>query len=345
MPVRHERSAKKLDQVAPQGTLIHLDPSRLRPSPENPRKLFDRAPLDSLKASIREHGVLVPLTVYKLAGQDRYGILDGERRYKVCVELASEGVQVAIPANVVDPPDAMASIIYMFNIHQFREQWELMPTARALKQVIGTLGHSDPAELRQITGLSLPQIDRCLRILSFPEHFQQLSLAEDPIERVPSNFWVEFYPVLDVIEKRVPDLIATEGRDGITQKVVAKYRAGRIKSVLHFRRVLEAFDVVENEAEKRELANRLREYILDVRLETRKAFDEFIADPRRMNRASEAADRFMREVRRAQVDHAVDGKEELLAKLHELLEFVQRLISELEGSDPPLSFELEEGEE
>src|SRR6267142_1981072 len=201
-------NAKTANDPKPQvdirpSTLIHLRTDQLKPSPHNPRRLFDPAPLASLKESIREHGVLVPLTVYRLAGQDKYAIVDGERRYKCCVELEKEGRKVSIPANVVDAPKAFVSLIYMFNIHQFREQWELMPTARALKTVIDELGHKNVTfsdrrvieELHQITGLSEPQIDRCLKILSFPQKYQALSLEEDPEKRIPSNFWVELYPV------------------------------------------------------------------------------------------------------------------------------------------------------
>ena len=80
-------------------------------------------------------------------------------------ELANEGIEVKIPANVVDAPDQMASLIYMFNIHQFREQWELMPTALALKSVIEQVGSDDTDELTELTGLSDRQVERCKIIL------------------------------------------------------------------------------------------------------------------------------------------------------------------------------------
>jgi len=83
--------------VAPTGALLHLSVNQIRASAANPRHLFDRAPLDALKQSIRTHGVLVPLTVYKLPGQERYGIVDGERRVRSCVELQEESVHVTIP--------------------------------------------------------------------------------------------------------------------------------------------------------------------------------------------------------------------------------------------------------
>lgn len=175
-------------QMVPKGHLLHLSVDDIKPSTNNPRRLFDPGPLKELKDSIRTHGVLVPITVYKLPGQNMYGIVDGERRYRCCVDLRAEGIEVDIPANIVDPPDKMASLIYMFNIHSFREQWELMPTALSLKIVIEDLGTQDSEQLHEITGLSIPQIERCKTILSFPEKYQQLSLDPDSKKRIPSNF-------------------------------------------------------------------------------------------------------------------------------------------------------------
>jgi ParB family transcriptional regulator, chromosome partitioning protein len=322
-------------QVTPTGTLVHLRLDQLKPNPSNPRRLFDPKPLASLKASIGAHGVLVPLTVYKLPGQDKYAIVDGERRYRCCAELAAQGVEKDLPANVVDPPDSIASLIYMFNIHQFREQWELMPTARALKTVIEELGHQDAEELHQITGLSEPQLERCFKILSFPERFQQLSLLEDPKKRVPSNFWVELYPVLGKATEVAPDLLADLGRDGITEQLVKKYQANKIKSVIHFRRILEAFDVAQSEDETREVAEVFKTYVREIERETRAAFDGFIRDPRRVQRATDAADQFMRDVSRAKIDHTVDGKDDLVRKFREVVDFTTRLIEKLEGGDAP----------
>ena len=88
-------------QITPEGSLVHLTIEQLQPSPHNPRRLFDPEPLAALRESIRQHGVLVPLTVYKLPGQDKYAIVDGERRYRCCADLAKDDIEVRIPANVV----------------------------------------------------------------------------------------------------------------------------------------------------------------------------------------------------------------------------------------------------
>ena len=202
---------REIEPVVPMGRLVHFGVEDLRPSPHNPRKLFDPEPLKALKASIREHGVLVPLTIYKLPGQRRYAIVDGERRYRCCSELSQEGLAIKVPANIVGAPDPTSSLIYMFNIHQFRQQWELMPTAYALKSLIDQLGTDDVDQLTELTGLSAPQVERCKTVLSFPNKFQRMSMDPDQKMRIPSNFWVELHPVLDLTERLLPDLIKKEG--------------------------------------------------------------------------------------------------------------------------------------
>jgi ParB/RepB/Spo0J family partition protein len=325
-------------KVVPRGELVSLSVEQLTPSVANPRQLFDEEPLEALKASIREHGVLVPLTVYKKAGSDRFGIVDGERRYICCRELAEAGHKVEIPANVVAAPDAMASLIYMFNIHSFREQWELMPTAVGLQRIIEHLGgRPSDDELRALTGLSEPQIRRCRIILTYPERFQRLSLDANRKTRIPSNFWIELFPVLEIAERETPDLVEQLGRDGIIDRLVEKYRARRIKSVVHFRRILEAFDSATDLDEKQSVADRLREYILTQNLETRAAFDEFIVDSRRKAKVAEACERFVRELARARIDYVVEEEDriELVRNLQSVRAAIDALFERLGTPEPP----------
>ena len=120
-----KRPEESVASVVPHGLLRILQVTEIKPSATNPRHLFDRAPLNDLKENIRQHGVLVPITVYELKGQNKFAILDGERRYRCCVDLQVEGIDIKIPANIVEPPDLIAGILYMFSIHNFRESMEI----------------------------------------------------------------------------------------------------------------------------------------------------------------------------------------------------------------------------
>jgi len=321
--------------IVPKGVLVQLTVDQVKPSPSNPRRLFDPEPLRELKESIKLHGVLVPILVYKLPGQEKYAIVDGERRYRCCAELANEGMKIRIPANIVDTPNKMAALIYMFNIHAFREQWELMPTALSLQQVMKDLNTEDTNELHEITGLSVPQIERCKTILGFPKEFQELSLEEDTTKRIPSNFWVELFPVLEETKQLLPDFYPQPGRNGITAALVDKYRAKKIKSVIHFRRIMEAIDTATSAPERNRVAKSLRQFIVTPELETRQVFDPFIQDSRRAQRVVMACERFIEDLQRSKINFAIDGKDEMIAKLLQVIDYAQKVVDRLRGNEPP----------
>lgn len=317
------------------GTLATLGVDNLRPSQVNPRRLFDAEPLAALKESISNHGVLVPLTVYKLPGQDKFGIIDGERRYRCCQELVREGKIVSVPANIVSPPDDMARLIYMFNIHQFREQWELMPTALALESVMQHLSTNDTGTLSEVTGLSVTQVERCHLILSYPKKYHALSIDGKKSDRIPSNFWVELHPVLNLIKDVLPALAQEMGREGLIDRMVEKYKAKRIQSVIHFRRILEANEVQSEGGDREAFVDKLREYVLEADLETRKAFDPFILETRKVTRVVGASEAFIRAMDAAKLTYATEGREDLIKNLRKVLAYVQDLLGRLEGDDPP----------
>ena len=72
-------------------------------SKTNPRKHFDKAALDELAASVREHGVLSPILVRPLA-PGRYELVAGARRFRAAKAAGLE----AIPAAVRELDDKQA---------------------------------------------------------------------------------------------------------------------------------------------------------------------------------------------------------------------------------------------
>ena len=324
--------------IIPSGLLRHLSVNEIQPSRNNPRVLFDPAPLAELRANIKEHGVLVPITVYPLRGQKKFGILDGERRYKSCVQLEKEGIELKIPANIVDPPTPIAGMLYMFSIHNFREQWELMPTALALQTILDEVGEDLSASNKQIstlTGLSDAQIERCRKLLSFPERYQNLSLETDPKERIPSNFWIEALPVIDLAHEEFSQTPYAMARDEITDHLVDKYRSKKIKSVIHFRRVMAAWDFAQTDSAKTEVRARLLAYVRNPELETRETFDTLVLDGKRVQSTLQSCDDFLRTLDRNKLSTVVEGKAELTTALQSVRQTIDQLLSQLEGTDQP----------
>jgi len=343
MPALRPPAQAQIPPIVPTGSLQHLDPQDIKPSPNNPRLLFDPDQLAELKKNIGEHGVLVPITVYQPKGQNKFSILDGERRFRCVVELNSEGhldqhgQPLRLPANVVEPPSKIAGLLYMFSIHEFREAWELMPTALSLKIVMEELDVEDNKALNKFTGLSEPQIERCKKLLTFPEHFQKLSLDPNPATRIPSNFWIEALPVIDLATEEIPRLKEL-GRDKATEKLVEKYRARKIKSVIHFRRIMESYELSESERSTRAaVLRRIEEFFLDPSLETRAGFDQFVVGKKRVQSALSACTEFIKQLQGLKLRFTVDDVEraELRKALREVRQYCKSLEQALRGSDDP----------
>ena len=336
-------SQPAVPQVVPAGELRHLAPEEIKPSSNNPRHLFDADQLLELKKNIAEHGVLVPITVFQAKGQSKFSILDGERRYRCVVELKKEGrggkggAELKLPANVVEPPTKIAGLLYMFSIHNFREAWELMPTALGLRVVMDELGETDNQALSKLTGLSDAQIERCKKLLAFPERFQEMSLDPDPKTRIPSNFWIEALPVLDLALDKVAT-VKKLGRDRATDKLVEKYRDKKIKSVIHFRRIMESYDLSEDEpAQQAKVVRRLEEFFLNPNLETRDAFDEFVVEKKRVQSALSACEGFIAQLQKFKLTYTTDDEERknLRQALRDVRAYCKSLEQALTGSDDP----------
>jgi ParB family chromosome partitioning protein len=56
--------------------------SDIKPNPDQPRREFDQAALDELASSIKQHGVVQPIIVVRINGEDGYQIISGERRWR-----------------------------------------------------------------------------------------------------------------------------------------------------------------------------------------------------------------------------------------------------------------------
>ncbi len=318
--------------IIPSGELKQLKVVDLKTSLSNPRMLFDPLPLQELKESIRKHGVLVPITVYKKPGQDLYSILDGERRFRSCQELEKEGIEIKIPANIVRPPTKVAGVLYMFSIHNFREQWELMPTALSLKEVMSDLNERDPKALSLLTGLSQTQVERCKWLLSYPEKYQQMSMHPDPAKRVPANFWIEAFPVLKIYDDKLPLFIQEKGREAIIDVFLDKKEKGKIKSVIDFRKIRDAYSrVKENKEDETKFLNKLKEFADKKDLGISDAFDNFLP-PRNIKTALKACEDFTDKLDRLRLEYSTENRKELVAALEKVRSYVEGLLSELKDA-------------
>ena len=82
------------------GGSVNLPISQVEPGLNQPRKHFDEEALADLAESIRQHGMLQPLTVRRLAS-GYYQIIAGERRWRAARQAGLEEV----PAIIIEADD------------------------------------------------------------------------------------------------------------------------------------------------------------------------------------------------------------------------------------------------
>jgi predicted nucleic acid-binding Zn-ribbon protein len=119
---------------------------------------------------------------------------------------------------------------------------------------------------------------------------------------------------------------------------VDKYRDKKIKSVIHFRRIMEGYDLSEDDPPTREkLLRRVEEFFLNPKLETREAFDEFVVEKKRVQSALAACEDFLQQLQRYKLTYTTDDNERnaLRKALHQVREYCKSLERALEGSDDP----------
>ena len=77
------------------GQILTVSVDKIDVNPNQPRKYFDNKELECLAQSIKENGLLQPLTV-RIKKDGRYELIAGERRLKACKYAGLDEVRVII---------------------------------------------------------------------------------------------------------------------------------------------------------------------------------------------------------------------------------------------------------
>ena len=158
---------QKLKTYMETGRVVFLPACSIRPNPAQPRKVFKPEALDELSDSIRQHGILQPLSVRR--GAEGLELVSGERRLRAA-RLAGLS---QVPCMVVDVDQESSSLLALVENLQRRDLdfWE---EALALDQLIHTYSLSQEEAARRI-GKSQSAVANKLRLLKLsPAALQRL---------------------------------------------------------------------------------------------------------------------------------------------------------------------------
>ena len=132
-----------------------------------PRKHFDQEKLEELAESIRQHGVIQPLTVRKLSS-GYYQIIAGERRWRAA-RLAG---LTEIPAVIIEADDRKAMELAMIENLQ-REDLSPMEEAEGYKLLMEDYGLTQEQAAQRV-GKSRSAVANALRLLTLSPALRQM---------------------------------------------------------------------------------------------------------------------------------------------------------------------------
>ena len=152
-------------------SIFWIDTEKIKPNPYQPRRDFDEARLLDLAESIKQYGVLQPLTVSRIEIEKRdgglmteYELIAGERRLRAA-KLA--GV-AQVPVIIREGDNSMMKLELAIIENLQREDLNVVDRARAFFQLVNEFKFTHN-EVAKKMGRSREYVSNSLRILSLPE--------------------------------------------------------------------------------------------------------------------------------------------------------------------------------
>ena len=163
-----ERAAEAAPAAAGERSLFLCAIEKLAPNRGQPRQHFDGAALDELTESIKTHGVLEPLIVRRVSGEDRFEIVAGERRWRAAQRAGLHEV----PVQVREASDRLAFELALIENIQ-REDLNPIEFAEAVGKLANEYGHTQES-LAAALNKDRSTIANALRLLKLPAKVRTL---------------------------------------------------------------------------------------------------------------------------------------------------------------------------
>lgn len=146
------------DEFDDEAEQLTLPISKVEPRSEQPREYFDQEALEALADSIRQYGLIQPITVRKL-DSGYYQIIAGERRWRAS-RLAG---LTEVPVRVIEADDRRTAELALVENLQ-REDLNPIEEAKGYKLLIEEYGLTQEDAARSV-GRSRPAITNAMRLL------------------------------------------------------------------------------------------------------------------------------------------------------------------------------------
>lgn len=173
------RSQPSAPEQGAHGVLTPISAASIVPNRYQPRKRFDVASLNRLADSIRQYGILQPITVRLLHGSEppKYEIICGERRFQAGILAGLDTFQCYL---MRENDMRIAELSIIENL--LRDDLNIFEQAEAFALLITTFGLTQQQVADRI-GLSQSAVANKLRLLKFGQKEQHQILENGLTER------------------------------------------------------------------------------------------------------------------------------------------------------------------
>ena len=267
---------KEIDLSKKESEVDRISPDLIDINPENPRLIFDEKQDLTLLESIDEVGILVPLIVFA-DKPGRFTLLDGERRLRCAKRLNLK----TVPVNKIAKPSKIENVLRMFNIHNIREQWKLMPTALKLGTLLEdeSFKGKSAREIGRLTGLTISTVSRCIELLRLDKKYQDMileyyRLGEPKDFKFSEDFFLEMNRALNSIRKFQREIYDDYTRSGLIDRFVEKRKQNIVKDVIDFRKIKDIIGATRKGASEEVVRKTLRRLLDDTKLTIQQAYEE-----------------------------------------------------------------------
>ena len=158
-----DENTKELIKSA--SSVNELRMSSIEVNPYQPRKNFDEESLEELAASIKEHGIIQPLTVRRI-GESKYQLITGERRFRAATMVGMKKV----PAYIREAEDEnMLELALIENIQ--RDDLDAIEVAISYERLIDECKLTQES-LAERVGKKRATVANYIRLLKLPAEMQ-----------------------------------------------------------------------------------------------------------------------------------------------------------------------------
>jgi len=201
--------------------------SSIEPNPGQPRTNFDEEALDDLAESIKQLGVIQPITVRKIS-DDKYQIISGERRFRA----AQKAGLSKIPSYIKTAEDETVMQMALVENVQ-REDLNAIEIALSYKALTETQNLTQE-KISSLVGKKRATVSNYLRLLKLPAEIQ-LGISKKQIDMAHARALLSLddpQKQLEIYEKAIKNNLSSHAVEAMVKEALEGGKKKREKKTL-----------------------------------------------------------------------------------------------------------------